>query len=151
MTRREPRTVVARPYQPSDRAALLAIWERQAAAIDLSKDCDFPDPEHHQTLATVVLMDEQTGQVVGAGTARIGVEVGMVLDPEWADPRSRLRAAMVAFSKGLTPVWGAGFKVVFARIVGKTRWADRLVEKFGFQLERWPVVKFDLTSVFGGK
>lgn len=145
------RGVIVRPYRREDRAELEAIWARQSASIDLSKDCEFPDPDHQHQIVTLVMEDEETGQVVGAGTARVGVELGMVLDPAWADPRSRLRAAMAVFSRGMREVWREGFTVVYARVVGKVRWADRLVEKFGFTRERWPVVKFDLTSVFGGR
>lgn len=144
------RGVTVRPYAPGDRDALLEIWEAQSASLDLAKECPFPDPDDEHQIETLVMVDAD-GRVVGAGTARIGVELGMILDPRWAGPRDRLYAAMAVFAKGMTAVWGHGFDTVYARVVGKTRWADRLTDKMGFVRENWPVVKFDLSKVFGGR
>jgi hypothetical protein len=144
--------VTIRPYVPEDRAAILAIWERQRRSIPGElKDAAFPDPEHPNQFGNLTILDAETGQIVGLGTARLGVELGFVIDPEWGAPRDRLRAGADVFAKGLKTIWDRGFDVVYARIVGKVRWADRLVQKFGMERVEWPVVTFDLTKVFGGR
>jgi hypothetical protein len=136
------RKVHCRPVQVGDQAKLRAIWERQKQRLGPNPG-EFPDPSDPQQFATVVFEDPVTGKVVGAGCARVVCEGGLVLDPEWATPRDRLRAVMDGLAVILHPVKAAGFTRMVARI-NPPRWADRLVKKLGWSLVSEPVVEFNL-------
>lgn len=144
------REVKTRLGTAADKAALERIWARQSEGLGPDPG-EFADPTNPHQFLTLVAEDAETGEIVGAVAARYVVEGAFIIDPKWATPRDRLRCGMRLMAEGFPTVWSKGFKVAFARIVGKHRWAQRLVEKCGWVLETDPVVKFDLDAVFGGR
>lgn len=144
------REVNIRPLQAGDREKLLEVYNRQKPTLGPNAP-EFPDPKDPAQFVTVVLEDAKTGQVVGCGAARTVVEVALCIDPNWGTPKDRLRGAQDLIATGIAPIWQAGYKKIFAMIVGKHRWADRLVQKCGWYRMNDPVVGFDLSTVFGGK
>lgn len=145
-TQREVRLRLGRA---DDKPTLEAIWARQSETLG-NDPGEFADPTHPNQFLTLVAEDATTGEVVGAGAARTVVELAFVIDPAWATPRDRMRVAMRLMAEGFPTIWARGFKEVFARIVGKRRWAQRLVDTCGWTRETEPIVKFDLTTVLGG-
>jgi hypothetical protein len=144
-----PREINIRPVKPGDREALAEIWERQKLTLG-DRPGEFADPSHPAQFATVIIEDAKTGKVVGAGAARTVCETAMILDPDWGTPRDRLRVTMQGSVVLYSQIKANGFGSTFARIVGKHRWADRLIKKMGWTLEPHPYVSIDLDNLSGG-
>lgn len=149
MTKKEPREFTVRSYIPEDREQALEVWERQKASFPTPDLLTFPDPSHPHQFFSCVVEDNETGKVVGLGGVRVYAEGAMILDPAWGTPRDRLHAAQRMIVAGGRAAWLNKLEILFMRVVGKVRWADRLVEKCGMELDSWPVVKFDLEKAFG--
>jgi hypothetical protein len=105
-----------RPYRPSDRAALVAIHERQAVHDNLPYL--FNDPADPQQFATIVAVED--GRVVGAATGRQIAEGRTYIDPLFGGRGSDgpvrrwdllammiRRAAKVAYNNGYSELMAA--------------------------------------------
>lgn len=140
-----------RPFRPSDRAALMAIHQRQAIHDGLPYL--FVDPCDPQQFATVVAVED--GHIVAAASGRKIAEGSTLLDPSfggrgsdgpvrrWTLLRDLIRhSARVAYEKGYT-------ELMAATAPNWRGYGNRLVGELGFTRDLRSRYYMDLHARFG--
>jgi hypothetical protein len=112
-----------RPYAPSDRALLDALYERNGG-----NPWSFPDPGHRSTLQVFVV--EEGGRVTGAIAAIAMMEVCLAVDHTVGTPRERLTKARALIEEGCRWAYGAGFSWAYTPVPKEISGWFRKLKKF---------------------
>jgi len=144
-------SMTIRPYRRSDRAALLAIHERQAAheGIPLL----FNDPDDPQQFSTIVAVEDNW--IVGAATARRLAEGATILNPAFGGrgsdgPVRRWMLLSELIRHGARVAWENGYtELMAATPPGSRGYTARLVRELGFTLDGRNRLYLDLDQKYG--